>query len=224
VYVTAFFTSEGVPTTGLSALISIWRVSDNSLLVNDAAMTEVAGGWYKYDFSAYDASVDYAIRCDGSATLLGNDRYKFAANNENAANVDAILTDTAAMDARLPADPSDESNQLAQHAATQADIAALNDLAQADVQTAMTAQGYTTARAPYLDELAAANIPADLDSVKSSVEFCESVEGGKQELTTDGGGMLKIYEDDNVTPVANFRTYNAAGDRATQNVTKRERI
>ena len=38
-------------------------------------------------------------------------------------------------------------------------------LAIADVQTAMTNQGYTTTRAPYHDELAAANIPADLDAV-----------------------------------------------------------
>lgn len=56
----------------------------------------------------------------------------------------------------LPTDPADESNQLAQHTATQAAIAALNNLSQAGVQSAMTAQGYTAARAPNLDNLDAA--------------------------------------------------------------------
>lgn len=42
-------------------------------------------------------------------------------------DVTAILADTAAMDARLPSDPADESLQQAAHTATQAAIAALND-------------------------------------------------------------------------------------------------
>lgn len=71
-------------------------------------------------------------------------------------HLDDILADTAAIDARLPADPADESNQLAQHTATQAAIAALNDLSIADVQTALTNQGYTAARASNLDNLDAA--------------------------------------------------------------------
>ena len=33
------------------------------------------------------------------------------------------------------------------------------------IQAAMTAQGYTTVRAPYLDELAAANLPTDVDAL-----------------------------------------------------------
>ncbi len=43
-----------------------------------------------------------------------------------------------------------------EHDQTQTDIAALNDLSQADVQTALTAQGYTVARAALLDNLDAA--------------------------------------------------------------------
>lgn len=43
-----------------------------------------------------------------------------------------------------------------EHDATQAAITALNDLAIADVQTALTNQGYTAARAPNLDNLDAA--------------------------------------------------------------------
>lgn len=68
-------------------------------------------------------------------------------------DTNAILLDTSAIDARLPTDPADESNQLAQHSATQAAIAALNDLDIADVQTALTNQGYTAGRAVNLDYL-----------------------------------------------------------------------
>jgi hypothetical protein len=81
------------------------------------------------------------------------------------ADVGAILADTSAIDARLPTDPADESLQQASHTQTQADIAALNDLDQADVQAAMTAQGYTTTRAVKLDNLDApvSSVTADLD-------------------------------------------------------------
>ena len=68
-------------------------------------------------------------------------------------HLDDVLTDTAAIDGRLPADPADESLQQASHAQTQADIASLNNLSQADVQAGMTAQGYTAGRAPNLDNL-----------------------------------------------------------------------
>ena len=83
-----------------------------------------------------------------------------------------VLTDTAAIDARLPSDPADESLQQASHTQTQADIAALNNLAIADVQTAMTNQGYTAARAPKLD---------NADVVTSS----RSAPGDAMDLITD---------------------------------------
>ncbi len=43
----------------------------------------------------------------------------------------AILADTAAIDARLPSDPADESNQLAAHAQTQLDVAGVQTTADA---------------------------------------------------------------------------------------------
>lgn len=95
-YVTVPFTNLGVPETGLSATIRIRDLSDNSLLVTDAAMAEVGDGWYKYNFTTYDANKDYAIRCDGSATLGNQDRYCFA-GNEN--YIDDIPTVEGALDA-----------------------------------------------------------------------------------------------------------------------------
>jgi len=71
----------------------------------------------------------------------------------NTGTIEDILADTAAVDSRLPVDPADESNQIAEHNTTQAAIAALNDVDQSDVQAALTAQGYTTVRASNLDNL-----------------------------------------------------------------------
>ena len=65
-------------------------------------------------------------------------------------HLDDIEADTAAMEPLITA------NLDAAISSVVAAIAALNDLSQADVQTAMTTQGYTTARAALLDNLDAA--------------------------------------------------------------------
>ncbi len=75
----AFFTNKGTPETGLSATIDVWKL-DGTQVVTAQAMTEIAGGFYKYDFTAYDEDIDYVIRGDGSATLSGSDRYVFSSN------------------------------------------------------------------------------------------------------------------------------------------------
>jgi len=75
---TVFFTDNGVPKTGLSPIIDIWA-ADGTHIINNQAMIEIAGGFYKYDFAAYDATLDYVIRAD-SITLSGHERYAYASN------------------------------------------------------------------------------------------------------------------------------------------------
>lgn len=137
------------------------------------ALTEVDStnypGQYKVNWTSPSADDIYQVTIDQSP---GTDAANVPQRGEIRVggwvdDVPDILTDTAAINSRLPTDPADESNQLAAHAQTQSDIAALNDLSSADVQSAMTAQGYTTTRAPYIDELAAANVPADVDTLLS---------------------------------------------------------
>jgi len=81
VQVLAFFTNDGVPQGGLTPTIRIRDVDDNSLVVTDAAASEVGDGWYKYDFVAYDAAKEYAIRFDGGAALADSDRYTSGTND-----------------------------------------------------------------------------------------------------------------------------------------------
>ena len=77
--INAFFNSQGVPATGLSAKIDVWK-TDGTHVINNQGMTEIAGGFYFYDFTDYDEDLDYVIRADGSATLTGYDRYVYSTN------------------------------------------------------------------------------------------------------------------------------------------------
>jgi len=75
----AFFSDRGIPKTGLAPTIDVWE-DDATHVINAQAMTEVAGGFYKYDFAAYDEMMNYCIRADGSALLQDNDRYVSTTN------------------------------------------------------------------------------------------------------------------------------------------------
>lgn len=76
----SYFQNSGSPATGLSPTVSAWDVSDGSQDVNEESMSEIGGGFYKYDFTAYDETKDYVIRADGGVTLSGNDRYAVSTN------------------------------------------------------------------------------------------------------------------------------------------------
>jgi len=72
--ISAYFSEYGTPKTGLSATITIYDVSDSSVVINAAAMTEMANGFYTYVFAAIDTSKEYTAICD-SVTLTGPERY-----------------------------------------------------------------------------------------------------------------------------------------------------
>lgn len=65
-----FRDSNNAFVTGLTPLLTVYKVNDNSVVVNAQAMTEIAGGWYKYDFtSVYSSKEDYVFNVDGGAGL-----------------------------------------------------------------------------------------------------------------------------------------------------------
>jgi hypothetical protein len=76
--VVAFFTSVGVPKTGLNAYVTIRKISDNSLTTSAAVMTEVGSGFYKYNFSTINHKEEYGIMCFCTTTLANEDRYLYA--------------------------------------------------------------------------------------------------------------------------------------------------
>ena len=75
----AFFTENGTPKTGLTPTIDVVD-TDGNVKVNAQSMTEISLGFYKYDFTAYDETLDYCMSADGGVTLANNDRYVFATN------------------------------------------------------------------------------------------------------------------------------------------------
>jgi hypothetical protein len=77
----AYFSDNGVPATGLLIpTIKIREIPVGTLLVNGSSMTEIGDGFYSYDFTTYDSTKDYAIICDGTASLSDSDRYVYAGN------------------------------------------------------------------------------------------------------------------------------------------------
>jgi len=93
----SYFSNLGVPATGLSPTIDIWE-DDGTQVVTAAAMTEIDGGFYKYDFTTYDPDENYSIRADGTATLNDYDRYTTATNENEAAKADVSGVETTLED------------------------------------------------------------------------------------------------------------------------------
>lgn len=87
--IASFFTNNGSPATGLNATIRIWEItpSSSTLIVNDAAMTEIGDGFYRYEFTSYDPSNEYLFRTDGGASLPIFERYQKSSNRNSASEV-----------------------------------------------------------------------------------------------------------------------------------------
>jgi len=62
---------------GLSPTINIWKISDNSLVIDQGSLISIGGGNYKYNFTTGIIAEDYTVRCDGTDTLQNADRYTY---------------------------------------------------------------------------------------------------------------------------------------------------
>lgn len=83
--ITAHFTSSSIPQPGLTPVIDVFELGvvaagPNTHVVTAATMTEIGGGWYRYDFSTYDPAKSYVFNIDGGSVLLDCDRYKYGGN------------------------------------------------------------------------------------------------------------------------------------------------
>lgn len=160
----AFHNAAHAGVTGLSPTLRIQRVSDGQFWngsayqagVANLAMTAVDAtnfpGVYAYDFDTTSASEEeHRLRADAGVATVAN-RLAYGA-----LHIGGFIDNLdAAVSSRNSVVPLAAATDQAEHDATQALIAALNDLDQAGVQAALTAQGYTAARAPGLDNLDAA--------------------------------------------------------------------
>ena len=78
--ISQFITNAGVPTTSLTAEITIYEEGVVIPVVNAQALSEYGDGLYYYNFSTYNQRKRYVIYIDGDTgglTLTGTDRHKF---------------------------------------------------------------------------------------------------------------------------------------------------
>lgn len=80
--ITAFICSSSEPALGLTPTIRIWEITTgvDTLVIIDDPMTEVGDGFYKYVFTGYDQSKNWAMRIDAGAPLTGSERFQVAVN------------------------------------------------------------------------------------------------------------------------------------------------
>ena len=172
------------PLTGLTdVLLSIRRVSDGQWYdFNDD--TFKSSGWTtrQQQMSETDSTNDpgnyhYDFDTSQITNAADDDTYEMRAESATSANmpqsgelkvgqyVDELDSSISSREAEADAATRAGTNQT-EHDATQAQIAALENLSQADVQAAMTAQGYTTGRAPNLDnaDVATSSREAEADA------------------------------------------------------------
>lgn len=81
--ITAFFTTSGVPRTGLTPTVDIIQLdlASNTLVVDNGALTEIGNGWYRYNFTTYDSTKTYVFTIDGGNTVPINERYHVGGND-----------------------------------------------------------------------------------------------------------------------------------------------
>jgi hypothetical protein len=83
--ITVNFSSNGVPQTGLTPVIDIWELDPllplvNTQVVTNGATVEIGGGWYRYDFTTYNATKNYIFTVDGGPSLQACERYQHGGN------------------------------------------------------------------------------------------------------------------------------------------------
>ena len=137
--ISAFFTENGIPKTGLSPTIRIRTLSDNVLVITDVLMAEVGDGFYKYDYVAYDGTLDYAVRCD-SVTLTGSERYTFGTNDSFAEDISDQVWDESSGDHKT-------QGSFGEDLATKADIQASSSTVSYQAVSGVIVQGTQTSGA-----------------------------------------------------------------------------
>lgn len=77
-YLTAYFSNNTLPAIGKNPTISVWTMA-GSQIISDAIMTEIAGGFYAYNFTGYNFEEDYVFRAQDTSLPLG-EQYVIASN------------------------------------------------------------------------------------------------------------------------------------------------
>ena len=211
---TAFFSDVGVPKTGLTPSISFVDIA-TGLVDDSGSMSEVsagnAPGWYNYDFTTYDETIDYAVSADGGGSLGNNDRYKYGHND---------LGQVTSAQTIAQADLDDPAQY-------KADVSALAIEANVEGHAGDALTAYdppTRAEATSDKDEVIAEVDANevkIDALQVDVSFIKQIESGRWHIT---GNQMIFYEDDNTTEIARFDLFDAGGSPSQINVFQRTKV
>jgi len=208
-----FFSNAGVPATGLTPTIDVYKkVSDATDVTPAPTVSEIGGGFYKFTVTPAEALV---VRMDGGGSLSDAEKYKVMQITPNDASLDAGVStrapesggNVAAIKTKtdnLPADPASEGNiqghvadalaaydpptraeAMADQEAVLAAVAALNDLTLGEILGGDLSDSLSFP----------ANSLADLVR-KLFWVVCNRL------VITDASGAFTAYKSDGVTPAA----------------------
>ena len=88
-----FFSNAGVPATGLSPTIGVYKkVSDGTDVTPAPTVSEIGGGFYKFTATPAEALV---VRMNGGGSLADADKYKVMQITPHDADLDAQVSTRA---------------------------------------------------------------------------------------------------------------------------------
>jgi hypothetical protein len=223
----------GAPLTGLTdCYVRLRRLSDGRYL-DWSDMTFKASGWVV--LSKILTELD-ATRAPGMYSVVGGLDTGAVTNHVNNDTYTVYPLQDPGNTAVLPAPGEilvgrwlDDIDATMSTLALESTVGALNNLSSADVQTAMTTQGYTTARAPKLDYLDAsiAGLPTVATiwgrlvetgyTAEEILRVAAAVLAGKVSGTVTNAPVFRAINDSKVRLSA---TTNDTGDRLTVTIDK----
>lgn len=168
-------TDHVTPVTGLSPAVTLSK-NGGAFASPAGVVAEIGSGWYRLTPGAADVATlgMLILHASGAGADPADALVEVVAANVH----DNTSLGLSRIDATISSIPVG--------LATGAEIAALNDLSIADVQTALTNQGYTVARAALLDSLS--NLDAAISSVLFAISGLNNLSGAdvQSALTTQG--------------------------------------
>jgi len=189
-WITSFFTQNGIPKINLTPTINITRISDNMPVVVSGTMAEISNGAYKYNFTDYEITSNYFILCDGGATLSNYERYTAGTSGYTAGTSGEYGNSLYSIDTTVSGiDVKTESID------TKVDIIDL---------TVDTVKDTTD------------DIKSTVDAIDVRTILIRKIQTNRLELSDGDTGNWVLYDDDNSTPLLIFDITDKNGNPIVQ--------
>jgi len=187
----AWWTNNGAPATGLSALIQIRRADTGAIVQASTAMVEIGDGWYRFVQAIFDDSLQYVATLDGSTAVTPQERYQAAA-----APADGEDRTTVAN--------SVDSELTTQHGAGSWTSASAIDWTTAEREQIRAALGIVGTKS-------GPSGGGQLQSALAESALARKVLTNRLELVNGSAGNWVLFDDDSITPLLTFDVTDVLG-------------